>query len=103
MNLRETRRTSKLNIDSLKINIIDIALVFYEKVLRNFWKISIVTRVLPSRDSEIRGVIVRIAKTNTIHRHLVNKLFGVENTYHDTKQTNKASNKEIASPSPAAQ
>ena len=41
MNLRETQRTSKLNIDSLKINITDIVLVFYEKVPRHFWKISI--------------------------------------------------------------
>ena len=33
---------------------------------RHFWRIDIVTRVLPSRDSEIRGATVRIAKTNTI-------------------------------------
>ena len=102
MNLRETQRTSKLNIHSLKINITDIALVFYEKVPRHFWKISIVTRVLPSRDSEIRGAIVRIAKTNTILKRPVNKLFAVENTYHDTNQTDKASNKKIASLSPDA-
>ena len=61
MNLRETQRTSKLNIDSLKINITDIVLVFYEKMPRHFWKISIVTRVLPSTVSEIRRVTVRIA------------------------------------------
>ena len=102
MNLRETQRTSKLNIDSLKINVNDIVLVFYEKVPRHFWRIAIVTRVLPSRDSEIRGVIVRIAKTNTILKRPVNKLFAVQNTYHDTNQTDKASNKEIASLSPAA-
>ena len=66
MNLRETQRTSKLNIDSLKINVNDIVLVFYEKVPRYSWRIAIVTRVLPSRDSEIRGAIVRIAKTNRI-------------------------------------
>ena len=78
MNLRETQRTAKANIDSLKINIIDIMLVFYEKVPRHFWKISIVTRVLPSRDSEIRGVIVRIVKTNRILKRPVNKLFAVE-------------------------
>ena len=78
-------------------------LVFKEKeVPRQFWKVSIVTRVLPSRDSEIRGVIVRIEKTNTILKRPVNKLFTVENTCHDTNQTDKASNKEIASPSPAA-
>ena len=100
MNLRKTHRTSKVNIDSLKI--IDIVLIFYEKVPRHFWKISLVTRVLPSRDSEIRGIILRIAKTNRILRRPVNKLFAVENTYHDTNQTDKASNKEIASPSPAA-
>ena len=101
MNLCETQRTSKLNIDSLKINVNDIVLVFYEKVLRHFWRIAIVTRVLPSRDSEIRGAIVRIAKTNTILKRPINKLFAVENTYHDTNQTDKPSHKEIASASPA--
>ena len=95
MNLRETNRTSKLNIDSLRINITDTVLVFYEKVPRPLWKISIVTWVLPSRDSEIREVIVRIEKTNTILKRPVNKLFAVENTYHDNNQTDKASHKEI--------
>ena len=101
MNLRETQRTSELNIDSLKINVNDIVLVFYEKVPRHFWRIAIVTRVLPSRNSEIRRPIVRIAKTNTILKRPVSKFFAVENTYHDANQTDKASHKEIASPSPA--
>ena len=82
---------------SIKINVNDIVLVFYEKVLRHFWRIAIVTRVLPSRDSEIREAIVRIAKTNTILKRPV-----VENTYHDTNQTDKASHKEITSLSLAA-
>ena len=76
-------------------------LVFYGKVPRHFRRISIVTLVLPSTDSEIRGAIVRIAKTNTILKRPVNKLFAVENTYHDTNQTDKASHKEIVSPSSA--
>ena len=101
MNLRETQRTSKLNVNSLKINVNDIVLIFYEKVPRYLWRISIVTRVLPSRDSEIREDIVRIAKTNTIIKRPVNKLFAIENTHHDTNQTDKASRKEIAYPSPA--
>ena len=87
MNLRETQRTSKLNIDSLKTNITDTVLIFYEKVPRHFWKISIVTRVLPSRDYEIRGVIVRMVKTNTIRECPTSKLFRIENTYHDTNKT----------------
>ena len=70
-----------------------------KKVPRHFWKISIVTRILSSRDSEIRGAIVKIAKT-TLKRP-VKKLFTVENTYHDTNQTDKSSHKEIASPSSA--
>ena len=90
LNLRETERTSKLNINSLKINVNDIMLVFYEKVPRHFWRISIVTRVLPSRDSKIRGAIVRIAKTNTFLKSPVNKIFVIENTYHDTNQTGYA-------------
>ena len=80
MNLSETQRTSKLNIDSVNINVNDIGLVFYEKVPRHFRRIVIVTRVLPSRDYEIRGAIVRIATTNTILKRPVKKLFAVENT-----------------------
>ena len=100
LNLRETQRTSKLNINSLKINVNDIVLVFYEKVPKHFWRIAIVTRVLPIRDSEVKGAIVRIAKTNTILKRPVNKFLAVENTYHDTNQTDNASHKEIASPFP---
>ena len=65
-------------------------IVFYEKVPRHFWKIVIVTPVLSSRDSEIRGAIVRIVKTNTTLKRPVNKLFTVENTYCDTNQTDNA-------------
>ena len=90
VNLRETQRASKLNINSLKINVNDIVLVIYEKVPRHFWRIAIVTRVLPSRDSEIRGATVRIAKTNTILKRPIKKIFAVKNTYHDTNQTDKA-------------
>ena len=39
----------------------------------------IVTGVLPNRDSEIKVTIVRVAKTNTIHKRPVNKLFTTEN------------------------
>ena len=42
-----------------KINVNDIVLVFYEKVSRHFWRIAIITRVLPSRASEITRTIVR--------------------------------------------
>ena len=55
MNLRETQQTSKLNVNSLKINVNDIVLVFYEKVPRHFWRISRVTRALSSRDSNNRS------------------------------------------------
>ena len=37
-NLRQTQRTSKLNVNPLKINVNDIVLVFYEKVLRHLWR-----------------------------------------------------------------
>ena len=91
MNIGETQRTSKLNnIDSLKVNVNDIVVVFNEKVPRHLWRIAIVTRVLPSRESEIRGAIVRIAKTNTILKRHLKKLIAVENIYHDTNQTVKA-------------
>ena len=65
-------------------------LVYDEMVPRHFWRIAIVTGVLPSRDSEIRGAIVIMAKTNTIFNRPVNKLFTVKNTYHDTNQTYRA-------------
>ena len=65
---------------------------------KHFWRIAIVTRVLPSRDSEIRGAIVRITKTNTILKRPLNKLFAVESTYYDNNRTDKTSHREIASP-----
>ena len=66
-----------------------------------FGRFAIVTRLLPSRNSEITGPILRIAKTNTILKRPASKLFAVENTYNDTNQTDKPSHKEIASASPA--
>ena len=78
VNLHETQRTSKLSINFLKINVNDIVLVICEKVPRHFWRIAIVTCVLPRRDSEIRGEIVRIAKTNTVLKCPVNNLFTAE-------------------------
>ena len=54
MSLRETQQTSKLNIDSLKDNVKDIVLVFYEEVSKQFWRPATVTQVLLSRDSEVR-------------------------------------------------
>ena len=47
-------------------------------------------RSFTSRDPEIRGAIVKTAKTDTILKRPINKFFTIENTYHDTKQTDKA-------------
>ena len=55
--LRETQRTSTLNINAKKTNANDIVLVYDEIVSRHFWRIDIVTGVLSSRDPEIRGAI----------------------------------------------
>ena len=62
VNLCEIQQISKLNINSLKINVNDNVVVYDEKVSGHFWRIAIVTEVLPSRDSRIRGAIVRIAR-----------------------------------------
>ena len=59
-------------------------------VPRQFWKIAIVTGVLPSRNSEKKGAIVRIKETNPILKCPINKVFPIEYTYHDTNQTGKA-------------
>ena len=63
----------------------------YKKVKR----CPLLTGVLRGRDSEIRGTIVRIAKTNTILKRPVNKLFLTENTYQDTNQTGKAREQKV--------
>ena len=57
---------------------------------RHFWIIAVVTEILPSGDFEIRGRIVKISNTNTVLKRPLNKLFTVENTYHDSNQTGKA-------------
>ena len=61
----------------------------YKKTKRypdTFGELSL-TGVLPSRDSEIRGAIARIANINAVLKGLVNKIFPIENTYQDTNQT----------------
>ena len=90
VNLRETQRTSKLNVNSQKINVNDIVLVNDEMVPRHFWRIATVKGVSPSRDSEITGAIVRIAKSNTILKRSVKNLFTVKNTYPGTNHKDKA-------------
>ena len=80
----ETQQTSKSNVNSPNINVNDIMLVYHEMVHRHFWRIAILTGLLPSRDFEIRGAIVRITKINTILKRRVNKLFPIENAYKHT-------------------
>ena len=62
---------------------------------RHVWRITIVTRVLPSRDYQIRGAIVRMTQTNKILKCPVNKLFTVRNTYHGSNQTDKAKERKL--------
>ena len=68
-------------------------LVYDEKVLRQFWRIAIVTGVLSSKNSERKGAMVRIKKTNAIHKRPVNKLFLINYTYQDTNQTDSREQK----------
>ena len=68
----------------------DFVLVYVENVPKHFWRIAIVKGVLPSRDSKIKGAIVRIKQNNKILKRPANKLFPTEYTYHDTNQTDKA-------------
>ena len=89
VNLREKQRALKLNKSSPKINVNDILLVYDENMSWHFLRITIVTEVLPSRDSEMRVAVVRTARTNKILKHLINKIFPIENTYEDTNQTYK--------------
>ena len=66
-------------------------LVYDEMVPRylTLSRIAIVTGILPRRDSEIKKLIVRMAKTYTILKRHVNKLFRVKNRCHGTSQTDK--------------
>ena len=75
-------------------------LVYDENVPRHFWRIAIVTGVLPSGDSEIKGAITKNAKTNAIKKHPVNKLFPIEFTYHATNQTDKAREQKLREKQP---
>ena len=70
-------------------------LVYGEKVPKHFWRIAIVAGLLLNRGSETRGAIVKSAKTNAIPKRLINKLFTIENTYHDTNQTDKAKEQKL--------
>ena len=72
-------------------------LVCDEKLPRHFWRMAIIKGLLPSTDSEIRGAIVRIPKTNAVLKRPVNKLFTDEDTYHDTNQTDNAKKQKLRS------
>ena len=65
-------------------------LVYGEKVPKHFWRIAIVAGLLLNRGSETRGAIVKSTKTSAISKRLINKLFTIENTYHDTNQIDKS-------------
>ena len=69
VNLRETQRASKLNINSQKLCCASL-----------WWKGArhICVEILTQK-----GAIVRIKKANAILKHSVNKLFQIEHTYHD--------------------
>ena len=64
-----------------------VLLVYNEKMPGHFWRIAIVTGVISSKDSEIKGAIVRIKKTNAIPKCLINKLFPIKYKY----ETNQGS------------
>ena len=53
------------------------------------------TGVLSCRDSEIRVVIARFAKTNATLQRPVNKLFPFENPYQDTNQAGMAKQQKL--------
>ena len=89
--LRQTQQTSELNINSQKTNVHDIVLVYLEMVPKHFWRIAIVTEILSSRDSEMRGATVRMTKTNMNLKRPVYNFFTVKNTYHNTNQADKTS------------
>ena len=52
-------------------------------------RLAIVTGILSRRDSEIKRLIVRMAKTYTILKRHVNKFFTVKNRCHGTSQADK--------------
>ena len=92
--LRQTQQTS-LNVNSKKTNVHDIVLVYSEMVPGHFWRIAIVTEILPNRDSEMRGATVRMTKTNMNLKRPVNNFFTVKNTYHNTNQADKTSEQKL--------
>ena len=47
-------------------------------------------------NTQVRGALVRIAKTNAILKRPIKKLFIVENTYRDTNQTDKAKGQKLS-------
>ena len=76
VNLRETQLASKLNINSQKLCFATLWLKDAQYYL---------VEILIQKE-----VIVRIKKTNAVLKRLVNKLFWIQHTYHNTNQTAEA-------------
>ena len=56
----------------------DVVIVEEETQSRSMWRVGIVEKLLQGKDGQIRGVKVRVPKTNSILKRPVNKLYLVE-------------------------
>ena len=75
-NFREPHKPNKLRTTfPIIIEINDIAIVHVDKLPKSQWKLGLVTKLIPSRDTKVRGAKVRSTKTNTFIIRPVNKLY----------------------------
>ena len=73
-NLRETHKPNKSRTTFPIIEVNDIVIVHVDKLPGPQWKLGLVTKLIPGRDTKARGAKAHLSKTNTIITRPVNKL-----------------------------
>ena len=79
MELRDTHHCNEPNSAAVHISVGDVVVVHDEKP-RGFWKLARVEEVIPGRDGQIRGAVVRVisGENASVLRRPLQKLYPLE-------------------------
>ena len=79
LELRDTHHCNKPNSAAIHISVGDVVVVYDEKP-RGYWKLARVEEVIPGRDGQIRGAVVRVISggNTSVLRQPLQKLYPLE-------------------------
>ena len=84
LELRNSHRTTKRTTGSKTISVGDMVVIHSDQEKRGFWNLGLIQEVIPGRDGEIRGAVVRVSggkKHHKLLRRPVQLLYPLEVNY----------------------